>query len=151
MTKKVNYVFDDDTELYHHGILGQRWGNRRFQNEDGSWTPEGRERYGEGGTKSKSDVQKYKAKVSYNTQKYKADLKSKTKKEKDIRTAKEERTRIKENAKTTRLARKEQGKFDRLNKKENAKLDNQGRKKFGYLCFIHLFLPTSDVWTYWKG
>lgn len=33
-------------ELYHHGILGQRWGVRRFQNEDGSLTAEGRSRYG---------------------------------------------------------------------------------------------------------
>ena len=24
-------------ELYHHGILGQKWGVRRFQNEDGSY------------------------------------------------------------------------------------------------------------------
>lgn len=29
-------------ELYHHGIRGQRWGVRRYQNEDGSLTPEGR-------------------------------------------------------------------------------------------------------------
>lgn len=130
MSKQPNYVFDD--ELYHHGIQGQRWGFRRFQNEDGSWTPEGRERYGEGGARSKSDVQKYKAKVSYDTQKYKADLRSKSQKEKDIRSAKEERLRIKENAKTTRLARKEQGKFDRLNKKEEAKLNkNSGPGKFG--------------------
>lgn len=35
-----------ETELYHHGIKGQKWGVRRFQNEDGSWTPAGEERYG---------------------------------------------------------------------------------------------------------
>lgn len=32
-------------QLYHHGIKGQRWGVRRFQNIDGSLTPAGRERY----------------------------------------------------------------------------------------------------------
>lgn len=31
--------------LVHHGILGQKWGIRRFQNEDGSLTPAGKERY----------------------------------------------------------------------------------------------------------
>lgn len=30
----------------HFGILGQKWGVRRFQNPDGTLTPEGRERYG---------------------------------------------------------------------------------------------------------
>lgn len=34
----VNY------EIRHHGILGQRWGVRRFQNADGSLTPAGRRR-----------------------------------------------------------------------------------------------------------
>ena len=32
-------------ELYHHGIKGQKWGVRRFQNKDGSLTPAGKERY----------------------------------------------------------------------------------------------------------
>lgn len=31
-------------EFYHHGIKGQRWGIRRYQNKDGSLTPEGRRR-----------------------------------------------------------------------------------------------------------
>lgn len=33
-------------ELYHHGILGQKWGVRRYQNEDGSYTEAGKRRYG---------------------------------------------------------------------------------------------------------
>lgn len=34
------------SELYHFGIKGQKWGVRRYQNEDGSLTPEGYEHYG---------------------------------------------------------------------------------------------------------
>ena len=34
-----------NSELKHHGILGQRWGIRRFQNKDGSLTSAGRKRY----------------------------------------------------------------------------------------------------------
>lgn len=32
-------------ELYHYGILGMKWGVRRYQNKDGSLTPAGREHY----------------------------------------------------------------------------------------------------------
>lgn len=35
-----------EDELYHHGVKGQRWGRRRYQNDDGSLTPEGEARYG---------------------------------------------------------------------------------------------------------
>lgn len=34
-----------ETELYHHGIKGQRWGIRRFQKKDGSLTTAGKKRY----------------------------------------------------------------------------------------------------------
>lgn len=34
----------NQTVLQHHGILGQKWGIRRFQNPDGSLTPRGRAR-----------------------------------------------------------------------------------------------------------
>lgn len=33
--------------LEHHGIKGMKWGIRRYQNEDGSLTSEGRKRYTE--------------------------------------------------------------------------------------------------------
>lgn len=37
-----------NNELYHHGIKGQKWGVRRFQNEDGSRTAAGLKRAKEG-------------------------------------------------------------------------------------------------------
>ena len=41
-------------ELQHHGIKGQKWGVRRFQNADGSLTTAGKQRASE--TKKRTDA-----------------------------------------------------------------------------------------------
>ncbi len=50
-------------ELFHHGIKGQKWGVRRFQNPDGTLTPAGRKRRA-----------KYEAKINKRTKKLKAKM-----------------------------------------------------------------------------
>lgn len=40
------YVDCDYNSIYHHGIKGQKWGVRRYQNEDGTFTEAGKKRYG---------------------------------------------------------------------------------------------------------
>lgn len=58
-----------NTELVHWGIKGQKWGVRRYQNPDGSLTPEGKKRYlnadgslNEAGKRRLKKVQKQEAK-----------------------------------------------------------------------------------------
>ena len=40
-------TFDEPYAIEHHGIKGQKWGIRRFQNPDGTLTELGRQRYSE--------------------------------------------------------------------------------------------------------
>lgn len=43
-----DFITSENDYLAHHGIKGQKWGVRRYQNSDGSLTAEGRKRYGVG-------------------------------------------------------------------------------------------------------
>lgn len=71
-----------DNEILHWGIKGMKWGRRRYQNKDGSLTPEGKKRYGDNDDsegQSKEDYATAKAKAiksgsAADVLKYKGDL-----------------------------------------------------------------------------
>lgn len=52
------------TELYHHGITGMKWGVRRYQNKDGSYTPDGIIRYERKNKKYANRIKKYSGKIN---------------------------------------------------------------------------------------
>ena len=68
----MNYLNNKEyaKELYHHGILGMKWGVRRYQNPDGTLTAEGRERYlDDDGKLNMRGTQEYKKTIAYYRQK----------------------------------------------------------------------------------
>lgn len=55
----------DDGYVQHSGILGMRWGRRRYQNKDGSLTQEGRVHYGVGKARKKNGGKAKKDRLAY--------------------------------------------------------------------------------------
>lgn len=70
----MDYIltYDDSNELYHHGIKGMKWGIRRYQNYDGSYTQKGLDRYNKASEKyDQAKKRKKEAKAALKNDPYK--------------------------------------------------------------------------------
>ena len=57
MPDRYIYAIDTSSDsLAHHGIKGQKWGIRRYQNSDGSLTDAGKRRYSTNAKKRKFEI-----------------------------------------------------------------------------------------------
>lgn len=112
-------------ELYHHGILGQRWGVRRYQNKDGSLTKAGLRRYGT--LENYNRVQKAVAKAV----KDKEDARLRANVEKDINKAKKRYGIMTPEEKRADEARKaaKKARIDAKNKAKEAQENEKAKAK----------------------
>lgn len=63
MTREEYYSALESSDYFeHHGIKGQKWGIRRYQNEDGTYTEEGKKRYFDSDGKLNAEGRKFMAK-----------------------------------------------------------------------------------------
>lgn len=135
LNEEENYYVHSDqdlNELFHHGIKGQKWGMRRYQNLDGSLTEDGRQRYG---VKSVSDI-----KPNSETEKlYKSDIAASTSAQKDILQAGKDTTAILAERMTPKKGSK------RFNKKDYSKMsDEELRKKVNRLSLERQYGDLTD-------
>lgn len=67
LEKGIYFAVRDEEELAHTGVKGMKWGVRRYQNYDGSYTQAGMKRYNQSMDKYEKATKRYKeAQVAYN-------------------------------------------------------------------------------------
>lgn len=99
-----------NNELYHHGVKGMKWGIRRYQNKDGSLTPEGEKRY----YKEDGSLSKIGKKIEINN--WKKSLKS------EIKQGKKSRRELLKQYRSRKIGRQS---YINKNDKLNANINNK--------------------------
>lgn len=113
-------------ELTHHGIKGQRWGIRRFQNKDGSLTTDGKKRRSLGETVHDYRVsRKRKASLKKARETRAANKAAAEQREKDIKAGKVKAKHMTEAELNARIARLD------LEKKYNDAVRNSKQSEMG--------------------
>lgn len=142
-----------DKELYHHGILGQKWGVRRYQNADGTLTSEGRERM-------LAKARKYESKAnttigeSYNAKLKRAKLNQKAKDARyEVKKSDLKKARLKKSENSAKRSVKDMNDEELRREIARAKLENEysqlhpkqvsAGQKFASYVFKRMILPSA--------
>ena len=142
-----------DEELYHHGILGQKWGLRRYQNADGTLTPEGRERM-------LARARKYESKAnitvgeSYSAKRKRAKLNQKAKDARyEVKKSDLKKARLKKSENNAKRSVKDMSDDELRREIARAKLENEynqlhpkhvsAGQKFASYVFKRMILPSA--------
>lgn len=114
---------ENNNYLAHHGVKGQKWGERKYQNMDGSLTPEGRRHYGYGD----GDRQKLRSEIKILREKARAERKMA--RVQNAERIKYEKQRQKLDIKMDKVKNADKNKADRLREKQQIKSDREQRRQ----------------------